>query len=58
MNEFYNVMGQQGALPGLYAAGELTEGLHGRQALPELFLTEAVVSAKIAGEQAAQWANP
>ena len=51
-------MGQQGALPGLYAAGELTEGLQGRQALPELFLTEAVVSAKIAGEQAAQWANP
>lgn len=58
VNEFYNVMGQQGALPGLYAAGELTEGLHGRQALPELFLTEAVVSAKIAGEQVAQWANP
>ncbi|HZK24484.1 MAG TPA: FAD-binding protein [Oscillospiraceae bacterium] len=57
VSEDYAVMGQQGALEGLYAAGELTTGLHGRQAIPELFLTEAVVSAKIAGEQAAQWAK-
>ncbi|NLZ38788.1 MAG: FAD-binding protein [Firmicutes bacterium] len=56
VTEKYQVMGQETIIAGLYAAGELTAGLHGSKIFADLFFTEAVVSARIAGLQAAKYA--
>ncbi|MCR3921982.1 MAG: FAD-binding protein [Firmicutes bacterium] len=57
VNQEYSVIGKNGPIAGLFAAGELTAGLHGDKAIRELFLTEAIVSAHIAGSKAASFAQ-
>jgi aspartate oxidase len=44
-------------IPGLFAAGEVTGGVHGRNRLGGNAGTEVLVFGKIAGESAAQYAN-
>ena len=56
VNENYQVLGVVEPISGLYACGELTEGLHGRAAISELFFTETIVSSRLAGENAAAYA--
>ena len=51
------VLAADGAVGGLYAAGEITAGLHGNRAISSLFFSEAITTARIAGEQAAAWAR-
>lgn len=45
------------AIPGLYAAGEVTGGVHGRNRLGGNAGTEVLVFGKIAGSEAAQWSS-
>lgn len=51
------VLTASGVMEGLYAAGEITAGLHGSSAISSLFFSEAVTTARLAGEQAAAWAR-
>ena len=51
------VLAADGVVGGLYAAGEITAGLHGNRAISSLFFSEAITTARIAGEQAAAWAR-
>ncbi len=44
-------------VPGLYAAGEITGGLHGQSLLPGASLTETLVMGRKAGMEAAAWAR-
>lgn len=44
-----------GIVPGLYAAGDMTGGVHGRSALPGNLLTSAAVFGFRAGRAAATW---
>lgn len=44
-------------VPGLYACGEAVGGLHGANRLPGAALMEAVVSGRIAGQKAAEYAE-
>lgn len=53
--EVLNAKGK--AIPGLYAAGEVTGGVHGRQRLEDTALTDAVVYGRVAGQSAAAFAN-
>lgn len=46
-----------GAVGGLYAAGEITAGIHGNSAISSLVFSEAITNGLIAGEQAAGWAR-
>ena len=48
-----HVMGEKGPLAGLYAAGEVTGGLHGDNRLGGNSLLECVVFGRIAGQNAA-----
>ena len=57
VDEKYCVRGEKEAIKGLYAAGEITGGLHGSTAQPELFWAECVVSSYLAGKNAAAWAR-
>lgn len=45
------------AIPGLYAAGEATGGVHGRQRLEDTALTDAIVFGRVAGASAAAYAE-
>lgn len=45
----------QSAVPGLYLAGEITGGLHGRNRLMGNGLTDALVHGRLAGDAAAQY---
>lgn len=51
------VLAADGAVGGLYAAGEITAGLHGSRAISSLVFSEAIITGLIAGEQAAAWAR-
>lgn len=51
------VLAAEGAIGGLYAAGEITAGIHGNRAISSLFFSEAITTGLIAGEQAAAWAR-
>jgi len=53
----YEVKGSDGPIDGLYAAGEGTAGIQGAGSLPELYLTEAVLGARLAGRNAAAYAR-
>lgn len=55
VDEHYRVLGGNGPILGLYAAGEITAGLHGSLTIPDLFFSEAVVGARIAGQEAARF---
>jgi len=57
VTEEYQVRGDHGSITGLYAAGEGTAGIHGAGSLPELYLTETVISARLAGRNAAAYAR-
>jgi succinate dehydrogenase/fumarate reductase flavoprotein subunit len=48
--------GQGGAVPGLFAAGEVTGGLHGRNRLGGNSLLDCVVFGRIAGHEAVTYA--
>ncbi|NLN07937.1 MAG: FAD-binding protein [Firmicutes bacterium] len=57
VTEKYQVRGGSGPITGLYAAGEGTAGIQGDGSLPELYLTEAVIGALLAGRNAAAYAR-
>ncbi len=57
VDEKYCVKGEKETIKGLYAAGEITGGLHGGTAQPELFWAECIVSSYLAGKNAAAWAR-
>ncbi|MBS3947069.1 MAG: FAD-binding protein [Dethiobacter sp.] len=57
VDEQYRVLGPEGPLPGLYAAGELTAGVHGREAIPDLVLADEIISGRLAGAAAASYAR-
>jgi fumarate reductase flavoprotein subunit len=57
VDEHYRVIGAGGPIPGLYAAGELTAGIHGRSSITELVLAEEVTSGRLAGWSAARYAQ-
>ena len=44
-------------IPGLFAAGEVTGGVHGASRLEDTALTDAIVFGRTAGEAAAAYAN-
>ena len=47
--------GSERSLPGLYAAGEVTGGVHGNNRLGGNSLLECVVFGRIAGQKAAHY---
>ena len=49
--------GGQTSVPGLFAAGEVTGGLHGANRMGGNALTETVVFGARAGQAAGEWAN-
>ena len=49
------VLTKHGAIPGLYAAGEVTGGILGKSRLEGAGLTSALVYGRIAGQEAAAW---
>jgi succinate dehydrogenase/fumarate reductase flavoprotein subunit len=54
INEKAEVIDLEGnAIPGLYAAGEMTGGVHGACRLGSCSITECLVFGRIAGQQAA-----
>ncbi len=56
INEKTEVLNTEGnVIPGLYAAGEVTGGIHGTNRLGGNALTETIVFGRIAGEQAAAY---
>jgi succinate dehydrogenase/fumarate reductase flavoprotein subunit len=57
VDEQYRVMAAGGPIPGLYAAGELTAGIHGRASITDLILAEEVISGRLAGRAAAGYAR-
>ncbi|MDW7652150.1 MAG: FAD-binding protein [Bacillota bacterium] len=57
VDEQYRVMRQETPIPGLYAAGEITAGLHGQESIAALSFSEGVISGRIAGGEAAGWAR-
>ncbi|MCW3488984.1 FAD-binding protein [Dethiobacter alkaliphilus] len=57
VDQQYRVMSEDGGIDGLFAAGEITGGIHGRRAITDLFFSEYITSARIAGNSAAQWAR-
>ena len=55
INENAEVIGTKGnPIPGLYAAGEVTGGIHGTNRLGGNALTDITVFGRIAGENAAK----
>lgn len=55
INEFCQVINENGAvIPGLYAAGEVTGGIHGTNRLGGNALTDTVVFGRIAGNSASE----
>lgn len=57
VDEQYRVLGAGGPMPGLYAAGELTAGVHGRVSITDLVLAEEVTGGRLAGRAAARYAR-
>ena len=58
INEKTEVLTAEGtAIPGLYAAGEVTGGVHGANRLGGNAVSDIVVFGRIAGTQAANYAN-
>lgn len=58
INTFAEVLEPDGAaIPGLFAAGEVTGGIHGAGCLDGNGLTDAVVFGRVAGESAATYAE-
>lgn len=55
INEQYAVLGREGPIEGLFAAGEITYGLHGPSTLINLVLADEIVSPLLAGYEAASW---
>ena len=52
------VLGQDGkAIPGLYAAGEVTGGVHGANRLGGNSISETITFGRIAGREAMQFAK-
>ena len=45
------------AIPGLYAAGEVTGGVHGANRLGGTAVSDIIVFGRIAGAEAANYAN-
>ncbi|MDY2656116.1 MAG: flavocytochrome c [Candidatus Limiplasma sp.] len=55
INQYAQVINENGAIiPGLYAAGEVTGGIHGANRLGGNALTDTVVFGRIAGDSASQ----
>lgn len=54
IDENARVMGEHGPIPGLFAAGEVTGGIHGANRLGGNALADIIVFGRIAGQQAAQ----
>ncbi|MBS4022094.1 MAG: FAD-binding protein [Dethiobacter sp.] len=55
-DEKFRVLGPDGPLEGLFAAGEIAAGLHGDDIIPELFFTADTVGPLLAGREAARLA--
>ena len=56
IDEQFRVLRQEAAIEGLYAAGEVTAGLHGSRSIIDLYFAESVIGGRIAGQEAAAWA--
>lgn len=56
INENAQVLSEEGAIPGLFAAGEVTGGIFGHSRLEGLGITNAVVFGRTAGASAADYA--
>jgi flavocytochrome c len=54
-NEFGEVVGKQGVIRGLYAAGELMGGVHGKNRLGGNSLLDCVVYGRVSGASAAKY---
>jgi succinate dehydrogenase/fumarate reductase flavoprotein subunit len=52
----FRVMEPAGHIPGLFAAGELVAGLHGITVIPDFVFAGEVISARLAGMEAAEMA--
>jgi fumarate reductase flavoprotein subunit len=50
----FRVMGPDKHIPGLFAAGELVAGLHGIKVIPDFVFAGEVISARLAGMEAAE----
>jgi fumarate reductase flavoprotein subunit len=58
INTQTQVLNEQGeAIPGLYAAGEVTGGVHGANRLGGNAVADIIVFGRIAGQQAAEYAK-
>lgn len=55
INERTEVQSANGSIPGLFAAGEVTGGIHGGNRLGGNALADIIVFGRIAGQQAAQY---
>lgn len=57
VDKLSRVLSEQGPIPGLYAAGEVTGGILGARRLEGAGITAAVVYGRIAGAEASRWAK-
>jgi len=55
INTYAEVQSEEGSIPGLYAAGEVTGGIHGGNRLGGNALADVIVFGRIAGQQAGQF---
>jgi succinate dehydrogenase/fumarate reductase flavoprotein subunit len=51
------VLQADGILEGLFAAGEITAGMHGVKAIPSFYFADFIIGARLAGQEAAAWAR-
>jgi succinate dehydrogenase/fumarate reductase flavoprotein subunit len=56
VDEQYRVLGADGEITGLFIAGEIAAGLHGRGAIFDLVFSEMITSARLSGIAAAEQA--
>ncbi|MBS4030443.1 MAG: FAD-binding protein [Clostridiales bacterium] len=57
VDEYYRVLGADGEITGLLAAGDAAAGLHGRGAIFDLVFSEMIISARLSGKEAAEQAS-
>jgi fumarate reductase flavoprotein subunit len=53
----FRVLGPDGPIEGLFAAGETAAGLHGERVIVDLFFTADTAGPRLAGQEAAQLAR-